>query len=373
MRPVDKPAGTSIGVSTRYTPVATFTFSKGKAKTLAIAKWHTKSPTTAQALTELQRINRKAKNQRTNDENTLKKAISGKVGDEYKRAGSVLLFFLGNFCSYCETFIAQLAEVEHVLPKSVITTQALEWDNFLLSCGPCNNAKSNNPSRGEVQTLTGSPALPTEPQYQQALRDYYVFPDHDAKSYKWMTYVLAKVSAVVTALPRDQQESIMHKDVNYDPFARTVKAMIYNPATKAYTTSVVRVTVTGTGGTGTHQPTNAAAAKRTIDLLELNALRGDADSYDSRVTRRTQRWFDALKAIKRIDNLSNTTPQQQYDDLWDQVMDTAKAGGFFSTWLTVFNIYPYQTRLGDNYNAKFLSLVNVNNFRNTEKSKLPTT
>src|SRR5262245_58592192 len=127
MRPVDKPLSTDIGVTMRYVPATNFKFTKGGVKNTAIAKWATSNPTVLQALNELQRIN--FKSQPTADEKKMKKALEKRVGDECKKAGPVLMLFLGPYCSYCETFIAQLGEVEHVLPKSIITIKAISWDN----------------------------------------------------------------------------------------------------------------------------------------------------------------------------------------------------------------------------------------------------
>jgi hypothetical protein len=370
MRPVTKIPGNSIAVTAFYTVPATFTFA-GAPGTACQALLHTKTPTVAAALAKWQQINRKAKDTLTANEKKLKKAIGAKVADIYKEAGPALAFFLGSYCSYCETTIAQLGEVEHVRPKSILGIQALSWDNFLLACGPCNNAKSNKPSRGDVKTLLGLGALPTDGEYQQALSDYYMWPDQDSESYIWMTYELARVNAgVVTALSGGEQMSLRHQNVVYNPVARTVTADIYNPASNTHTNYSVRVNITGTGQ---GHAGRAAAAPRTADSTELNELRGDRDTYDSRVNRKTRVWFDALNAITRIRAFTPANSNAAiYNMMWDQVMDTARQAGFYSTWLTVFFRWPNTTHYGDIYNAKFITLTTNNNFRATNKTDLPT-
>lgn len=375
MRPVSKPPATAAYVIANYTPVTNFKYIVGNAKLLAVAKWGTNKPTTAQAVAELQRINRKAKATRTAKEKAFKKATGTKVGAEYKKAAPILMYYLGSYCSYCENIIAQLVEVEHVLPKSTMATEALNWDNFLLSCGPCNNAKSNNPSFTTMQTLLALPALPTSAEYTNGLQQYYVWPDKDTQSYEWMRYALCSVAGTTfTTLPDDQQASLEHKKVKYFPVTRNVRANIYDPTAGVYLLSTnVRVRLSGTGGPTAHVG-SAKAVDRSIALLQLNEQRGDSEAYDSRASRRTQAWFEALDAIKRIQCFKPgfTGAQDMYDAMWAQAMSTAKKSGFFSTWLSAFDKYPYKTYFGETFNSKFLSLTNNTNFLNTDKTNLPT-
>lgn len=371
MRPVTKLPGNSVAVQAYYTPKTNFRFNKGAAKTYVKQKFKTTNPTATQCLTDLRRINGKTINTRTAGEKAFKKSMDKKMGKEYIKAADPLMFFLGNYCSYCETTIKQLAEVEHVKPKSTLTNLALDWDNFLLSCGPCNNAKSNKPSLTDVQALLNK--APTLAEYQDALDDYYIWPDKDLKTFRWIQYRLHRVTGAGTAsLAANQQTSLGHTNALLDPVARTVTADILNPNNNVSTNRSVRVIATGTGGASA-KPGNAAAAQRSLDLMQINQLRGDRHSYDSRVLRKTKCWFDALNAIARIGRITaaNST-QQNYTDMWEQVMDTITSAGFFSTWLTVFKTYPNATQFnGDNYATKFLSFVNNNNFKNTDKTKLP--
>lgn len=370
MRPVIKLPGNALAVTAFYTKATNFNFDVSPVKAYVQGKFNTTNPTALQCLTELQRIYDTPVNSRSPVEKKYMKAMSDRVGDEYKRAAVGLEFFLSKYCSYCETPVLQLVEVEHIWPKSTLTIYALDWDNFLIACGPCNNAKSNKPPRSDIQALIGH--APTPAEYKQAIRDYYVWPDTDASSYRWISYKLHSVTNGGTAaLPVDQQISLGHKKVFLDALARTVTADILNPVNNVSTNRSVRVTATGTGGAGAN-PANADAARRIIELMQINTLRGE-HSYDSRVLRKTECWFEALNAIKRIRRLkASTSSTGAYEDLWSQVMQTIEFAGFFSIWLTVFDAYPYLTRFNKNdYAAKFLSLVNDNNFKNTNMKRLP--
>jgi len=56
---------------------------------------------------------------------------------------------IGYYCAYCNMPLSHSLQVEHVVPKNppvgYTAGDALAWDNMLLACGPCNNAKSNTP------------------------------------------------------------------------------------------------------------------------------------------------------------------------------------------------------------------------------------
>lgn len=59
----------------------------------------------------------------------------------YTDACSHLQERLGEYCSYCERWIAAAIEVEHVLPKKLNPSQKYRWNNFLLACKNCNTGK----------------------------------------------------------------------------------------------------------------------------------------------------------------------------------------------------------------------------------------
>jgi len=55
----------------------------------------------------------------------------------------------GYYCAYCNIPLSHALQVEHVCPKNPLPGDLqgseLDWENMLLACGPCNNAKDNNP------------------------------------------------------------------------------------------------------------------------------------------------------------------------------------------------------------------------------------
>lgn len=44
-------------------------------------------------------------------------------------------------CGYCEDSVGD--EVEHIQPKDLYPERVFIWENYLLSCGPCNGGKNN--------------------------------------------------------------------------------------------------------------------------------------------------------------------------------------------------------------------------------------
>ena len=52
---------------------------------------------------------------------------------------------LGDYCSYCERWIATNLAVEHIEPKSVASVLSKTKANLLLACGNCNSTKGKTP------------------------------------------------------------------------------------------------------------------------------------------------------------------------------------------------------------------------------------
>lgn len=59
------------------------------------------------------------------------------------KACNALQDAIGEYCSYCERWIASAIEVEHVLPKNEYPSQKYRWGNFLLACKNCNSGKGH--------------------------------------------------------------------------------------------------------------------------------------------------------------------------------------------------------------------------------------
>lgn len=66
---------------------------------------------------------------------------------DYKQWRRYLIERIGYFCAYCNQPLSHSLQVEHVIPvnprENELRGDMLDWNNVLLACGPCNNAKSN--------------------------------------------------------------------------------------------------------------------------------------------------------------------------------------------------------------------------------------
>lgn len=61
----------------------------------------------------------------------------------YQNAQQPLTERLGEYCSYCERWIASGIHVEHKQPKKEYPETEFLWRNFLLACGNCNSGKGH--------------------------------------------------------------------------------------------------------------------------------------------------------------------------------------------------------------------------------------
>ncbi len=67
----------------------------------------------------------------------------------YKSWRKALIDRVGYYCAYCNQPLSHSLQVEHVIPKNppagYVPGDPIAWNNMLLACGPCNNAKNNKP------------------------------------------------------------------------------------------------------------------------------------------------------------------------------------------------------------------------------------
>jgi len=61
----------------------------------------------------------------------------------YQKAQKPLTERLGEYCSYCERWIASGIHVEHKKPKEEYPEGKYRWSNFLLACGNCDSCKGH--------------------------------------------------------------------------------------------------------------------------------------------------------------------------------------------------------------------------------------
>lgn len=65
------------------------------------------------------------------------------VRDEIRQDAVVLYNFFHGKCAFCESYMAHVSspQIEHYRPKRHFPALAFNWDNWLLSCGRCNDKK----------------------------------------------------------------------------------------------------------------------------------------------------------------------------------------------------------------------------------------
>lgn len=107
----------------------------------------------------------------------------------YQKAKVPLVANLGHYCSYCESVIPNLrdVQVEHVQPKSLpqYAHLAESWDNFVLSCSTC-NGKDN---KGDKDVILSECLLP-----------------HRDNTYLGLTYLPGGVIEVNPKRPEEEQK-----------------------------------------------------------------------------------------------------------------------------------------------------------------------
>jgi len=256
------------------------------------------------------------------------KAIQDKVASSYKLATVSLTQELGSFCSFCETPIPGLLEVEHCVPKSEYPTFSLSWDNFLLACSPCNTAKGNVPSRTTVRGWAQKPITSEKDFYDEIRLRHYVWADLGGQSHAWLPVGLEWYDAQTqtwNALPMNQAAHLDNTMVSHDIAKREVKARIFDPATNAHVPRIVRSQLVPS-------PSNVSRATEMVSLCELNDNGTLTSTYDRRVLNRTLAWFRCLVSLKT--HLAQTDKQLQAMT-WNMLLQNAAAVGFYSTWLTI--------------------------------------
>lgn len=68
-----------------------------------------------------------------------------KTVSNYRSWRADLIDRLGFYCCFCNMPLKDSPQVEHVIAQDIDDMKALNWDNMLLACGPCNRTKSATP------------------------------------------------------------------------------------------------------------------------------------------------------------------------------------------------------------------------------------
>lgn len=372
MRPVDR-GDAKVGKNLGYVEWATHKFD-GKIASLMDKVFGTESPDMEQCLklwlNEVKDLGPQSTKYTQNEMNKVVKKIKTRVNNTYKKATSHLTQRLGNYCSYCESPISGLLEVEHILPKSQYPLYSTKWENFLLACSACNIKKSNNPNREIVEDDWGvmQTSQLNENAYKQKIRnEHYVWPDIDLKSFRYFTYELNYIED--NGLHIIDQEDATNKEnkiVSFNIAKREVIAeIIENKKPKKYNVVVLV------------QPTAGDMEDRAAEMIDLCGLNDDGkgeSTHDRRVMNRTLAWFKILEFIKILEwvdsGKNKAENQQKFEILWPIIMTSASSIGFFSMWVDILDEYvaPDQTKLS----IKFVqSIRGETYFPNTRTKFIP--
>lgn len=277
-------------------------------------------------------IDKKPTSQRTDSDKkilTVKEMILDKVTAVYKQAGVPMVQTIGDFCCYCDTPIPGLLEVEHRCPKSQYPTFSMNWGNFLMSCGPCNNTKRDNPDRATVESWPKIDPIENEDDYKDEIINHYEWADIDANPYDYIVPALyANQSGSWIEVAEDYALDLNNIVVSYDLTSRTVKANLYAKDKQPFLNVDVCVLIKKVS-TGTRSDI--------IDLCGLNNPGNTDSTYDRRMVNRTKAWFTVLQTVKPLSLIDYSIPQGQelFDILWSTVLITAASTGFFSVWLMI--------------------------------------
>jgi 5-methylcytosine-specific restriction endonuclease McrA len=318
MRPVNK------GGPNSYSPPATLTFHKTAAADVS-AVLGTTSPTLEQCLRDVWLVVAKVMAKPPANFSALNKALDAikpRVGRIYKQAAAPLLASIGDYCSYCESRLGALAEVEHAAPKAEFPLFATEWKNFLLACGPCNISKDNHPSRADLKSWRGGVDLNhnEDVSYDELRAKYVDWPDRNSQSCRLTEYYLERLDSSVgwVRVPRAQAIDLTNAIVRTDFTAGAVFADLPTvPATQAH----VRVRLESPD----HKIT------KLIELCKLNNSSASNPSFDRREMNRTIAWFEIVKALSNLQSHAANPPI--FDALWTIVTMHARTLGFYSLWI----------------------------------------
>jgi hypothetical protein len=302
----------------------------------------------------------------------------------YRGAMRELVQTIGRYCSYCECrgVDGDTFQLEHRLAKAAYPSEWLRWENFLLACAYCNQAKNPQPNRetgielairnmNPLPEYNGGKAAPFVPRGQnqnrlpyhamrKACEDEYLWPSSDdapnnpAPTNYSLRCLKYKLIERTPQGPRDvpvrDSVRLENLDGEDDAFSQYVIAQVWNSTTNMLESKHVLVVLQPKDPGTLNVALNAHkrdAARRTIRMCNLNWFQ--PAEQDRRANQRTHTWFKAIEALAAYQKeedllgrvvLSGQLTQQEKDEhlrgLWDKLVAGPAEAGYFSVWLTVF-------------------------------------
>lgn len=293
------------------------------------------------------------------DENVVE-LIKKRIGAIYKTAGDPLKANLGSFCSYCESYMTDQPQVEHCIPKAQFPTISLAWDNFLLACGPCNVAKGEDPSRGEVKAWIVK-KNPQEEDYFKAIKKNYTWPE-DILAYRNMSPGLYYHDPITDNWKKIDEKLSVDNDIAFvKEEDRIITAKIRLKSGSPLEEREIRVMVEATEDKD----------DRIISLCKLNEFNGDKKIYDNRILRRTILWFDVIKELNQLKDLA-TNYSAGFESCWNNMLSTlVPRAGFYSVWVRVLQLKEWKDPAGNLLVARFVNETKDLIFPGTKTTKVP--
>jgi hypothetical protein len=257
-----------------------------------------------------------------------------------------------------------LIEVEHCVPKSEFPKFAVDWDNFLLSCGPCNKSKSNHPTWGELGVWRKSDPLDEQTSFQEIRQTYVLWPDTSPDTYREQPPVLQyqydeNDNDAWQTLTDSDAVDLGNQIVSTDVSLGLVRA---NLPLVGQSNVPVRI----------HIEPSKEEAKRLREHCKLNQSSAKNPSYDRRVFNRTSAWFKILDHLRALDP-ANITPGA-FPPAWHILLLHAESLGFYSLWVRL--LLPHYDPLADptlvNLGRRFVHDIQAAKlFPGTEDSNIP--
>jgi hypothetical protein len=326
--------------------------------------WKTWSPTAwdlVDGLRELSEFTGKKRPKRIVDLQDAKSAVERQLSETpngYKQAAGLLTNRVGKICSYCEQFLPDDADIEHCIPKAEYPWFRIAWSNFLFACGACNGSGSGKgvgPDRATVKGWQGTPNNPTEIQFYQAMRDWYLWPDTDSTSYQFLTPYLAYLDT-----GSNTWEQVPDAD-SIGPNVALLHNLLKPKAREVYATLSIGAGLPQTYEVAVSYDPTRQAATDSIPYFGLDRTGLESPSIrDFRQYNRTIEWLVAVRMMRRLANANAANFNNELLDLANSVTGR----GNFSVWVRIVTLMigdatPVPGGGGQTIMDAFLQAVNV--------------
>jgi len=266
------------------------------------------------------------------------------VGTGYEDATLSLINQTGQYCAYCDSPLYSGLRAEPMLPANWFPAKAFDYDQQLLICAPCREAKQRNLSRasGAADVLANPNTLAWPHLFAQTLTDGALLPfRYDLVSLNW--------NSGIASGPRPIDEPRIKELLK---FYRRGYVYVQVERSDDFPTGIVQVQPPGLdvpfsiavwlSPTSTNRAIEKGVRK-IIDVLELNVPSVGVHvpkGLDRRLQLRTMAYLKALDLCDRMVTVyarGDADLLNRMRELWKH---TIRATGFWGVWLSVFRADP---------------------------------